>query len=207
MLNSRKPMVFVGAVVAGVIMLASTAFACTTFKGRQDVTAGGGTSQAWGDASTGMKHCTGSRAPTSNATVPTTGGVITVGAYPITDGDSSCPNSKLNPTKTTRPFPKRYHVYYVNRNGFVLDANGVWKWSVDCMASSGTRLAHADGGGDEIIIDGNGYSLGTGGTPGTRDYTVPGGQEANSTTDRAGVCISDTNDGEGNQVPLQVVAI
>ncbi len=207
MSNTRKPMIFGLAVAGSVVALGSAAFACTTFKGRMEVTAGAGTSKAWGKNS-GMTHCPAPNDPKSVATVPTTGGNITVEIFPTGTSTTDCPSSQLSASKNTNPFPRHYFIYYVNRNGFV-DNSGVWKWSVDCMAGSGTRLNAADGQSNEIWITSNGRST-TGGSSapeGSRSYAVPGGQQANSATDRAGVCISDTGAGQGNQTPLQIVAV
>lgn len=198
-MNNRKSMTFGAAVVGVMLALASVAMACTTFKGRFDVTAGGATSSAWGDSSSGMLHCTGTYAPQSNASVPTTGGTITVSAVPTTAGVDGCSTSKLSDTQTSKNklIDRHYFIYYVNRNGFV-DSSGVWKWQEDCMAGTGsTKLSAADGKGDEIIV--------TNGQTGTRQYTIPTGQQANSATDRAGVCISDTGAGQGNQTPLAII--
>lgn len=205
--NNRKMMMFGTTVVGVMLALASVAMACTTFKGRFEVTAGSGVSKAWGKNS-GMTHCTGAFVPQSNATVPTTGGTITVGAYPTGTNVTDCPASQLSDSAiSTNPLRnRRFHIYYVNKNGFV-DNGGVWKWSVDCMAGTGsTRLSAADGKGDEIWIK-NGTST-TGGSAdpaGTRNYTIPSGQTLSSATDRAGVCISDTGAGQGNQTPLAIV--
>ena len=196
-MNTRKSMAFGATVVGVVLALASVAMACTTFKGRFDVTAGGSTSRAWG-ANSGMTHCGGAYVPQSNASLPTSGGTITVEAVPTTSGVDGCSTSKLTDTTiSTNPLKnRRYYIYYVNRNGFV-DNGGVWKWQEDCMAGGGTRLAAADGKGDEIKV--------TNGATGPRSYAVPSGQQANSATDRAGVCISDTGANNGNQTPLAIL--
>jgi hypothetical protein len=206
--NTRRKLSFAGSVTAIVLVLASAAFACTTFKGKFNVTAGPGTSTAFG-ANSGMKHCPPPNDPKSVAEVPTSGGTIQVEAFPTGTNTTDCPSSQLSASKTTMPFPRRYYIYYVNQNGFV-DNGGVWKWSVDCMAGSGTKLSTSETGkSDEIWINSNGRSTtGDSTSPeGPRYYTVPGGQAASSATDRAGVCISDTGAGQGNQTPLRIVSI
>lgn len=204
MTRNRKAMAF-GVTVLGVMLaLASVAFACTVFKGRFEVTAGGGTSKAWGRGSS-MMHCDGNKAPSSAAEVSEAGGTITVEVFPTGTTGISCPASQLSASSSTLI----YKIYYVNTDGFIAD-NGVWEWSVDCMAgASGVQLDAADGEGNKIYINSNGRSTvgdSTSDAEGSRNYTIPDTATPN-TTDRAGVCISDEAAGQGNQVPIKIVAI
>lgn len=209
MVKNRKAMVF-GVTVLGVMLaLASVAFACTIFKGKFVVTAGGGTSKAWGKNS-GMVHCTGDKTPTSGAKADPDGATITVEVFPTGTNTTDCPSSQLNESSSSQV----YRIYYVNLDGFT-DENGIWEWDVDCMASVGVvKLQDSDGQGGKIYINSNGRSTtgaSTSDPEGSRSYSIASGQAENETingvTDRAGVCISDDNAIEGNQVPLQIVQL
>jgi len=83
----RKGLSAVFVAVAAVLALASIAYACTVFKGKMTLTAGGGTSEAVGDPLAGMVPCA-SPTPTSGATV-TTNGTLRVQVAPAScDGTS-----------------------------------------------------------------------------------------------------------------------
>ena len=212
-MRNRKALLF-GTAVAGVVLfLGSAAFACTTYRGRLEVTAGAGTSKAWGKNS-GMTHCDKGTPyqVQSNATLPTTGGTITVGVYPTqTGGANNCPESKLSASSngTFGLLGRHYYVRYYNGAGFVADGT-TWKWNVDCMeGASGSRLSAADTGGNEIWINSDGFSTAAGSTTtaGTRQYTIASGQTANGTSDRSAVCVGDTGAGNGNQAPIRIVTV
>lgn len=84
--TTRKGMTFGTMVVAGVMILASAAFACTVYKGTMTVTAGGGSSQRTGSGM-GMGYCSGTTA-TSNADV-TSGGTFSITVQKFTGSGST----------------------------------------------------------------------------------------------------------------------
>lgn len=191
------------AATAGVVLLASPAFACTVFKGKMEVKRSGAspTSSAQGDGG-GMSHCANSIVDDATAT---SGNNIEVNVLP-----GNCTGSGTLPLD-------EYSVLFINTNGFV-DSFGDWDYndgSIDCMDTvngpqgSSVYLVDADNGSG-VHVDSAGYSLnGEPGDPGvgrgSRTYPLPTGLSTSGSAERAAVCLSDPTGGNANAVPLEII--
>ncbi len=184
-LNTRRMMSGVFVATATVLAVATTAFACTTYRGSETVTKTG-SSTAIGSNS-GMTYCNG---VTDGATA-SSGNSITVAVAPATCGGTSY----QLPSNT-------YDVSFINNKAYtmpfsswILDqANG------DCMAV---------GGSTGTVILKTGWSITTG--TASTSVTLPTGlttDHNNPSGTRSGVCVSDTStpmSSYGMEVPLKII--
>jgi len=173
----RKPLAFAFAVIAGVLLLTSAAFACTTFRGRFTVTAiapGSGSVTAVGSNS-GMNYCV---APTGTASLErdpqTKGGSFTATVAP----DNTCGASKLTAGLYTVTY--RYGPSVNNNNEYFATIN-------DCMNPLPTKTL------GPMVVDADGKGSGT--------YELIGPNPPGD----AQICVSDANGGQGNQVPVKLI--
>jgi len=178
--KNMKSKLIAGAAVAGAaLMLASTAYACTTFKGHGDLVGNASATHSIVDGNnSGMGYCT--LTPGAQAHGATTGSVTVVMS---TVNKAGCASTKLAANST-------YHVRYYNGAGFATSRKGVYNWNVDCMdGASGTFK-------QDVTTDANGgvtttVSLGTG------TNNIAGQDSA--------ICISDTGGFVGSQIPVHIV--
>ncbi len=195
--NTRKTALFGSTVVAVILALASVASGCTTFKGKMDVTAGGGTSTAIGNGS-GMGYCSGS--PTGGAKAQM-GSNQTI-AVSVAPADCSGTTYAL----TDRSGAGAYYVNFINWGkcgllfpkdctGFKIDSTGKYTWWYDCMGNPSSTAYHKNLGRMDV----------SGGT-GSGTYTITSEMmtKVNGPSDASGVCVSDANENEGNQAPIAI---
>lgn len=188
----QKRRLMTGAFVATawVLVLASTAFACTTFLGNMSVTAGGGTSSATGSTG-GMSYCSG----VTDGASASSSGTISVSVSPAT---GSCAGQLPNGT---------YRVTFINNNAYAMPfSSWILQSNGDCMAKGGstgtttleTSFTVTSGSGSDTSV------------------TLPSGLTADSNNPggtRSGVCVSDfpadpvMMSGSGMEVPLKIVTI
>lgn len=176
--NHRKPLVFAFGVMAGVLLLTSTAFACTAFRGRFTVTPtapGTGSVTAVGSNS-GMNYCAG---PTGTATfaAPYDFTAAVTAAAGIT-GCNGGNGSKLSPGLYTVTY--NYGTSVNNNGQYIATIN-------DCMNLSTRQLG-------SMVVDANGDGSGS--------YRLPA--SLNNIGD-AQICVSDPTGGQGNQVPVKLI--
>ncbi len=195
-MKSRKRLAFGFTVVAAMLALASVAYACTTFKGKLQVTTGSTSSSAIGNG-TGMGYCSGS--PTGGATVARGANrSITVAVSPQACGSTTYQLSDRSGTGA-------YYVNFINWGkcgillttdctGFKIDNTGKYTWWYDCMGTASTGYAKNLGRMD--------VSSGSG----SRTYTIASTMmtRANGPSDASGICVSDSGENEGNQAPIAI---
>jgi hypothetical protein len=199
--GNRRGLLFGSAVVAIVLALASTAWACTTFKGRMTVTdANGNSSTVVGDGS-GMDFCDtgfGDKVPAADTgATGTPGAQITVSVEPA---DCNGTTFQLD--------DGNYDVNFVNwvteqnqtKSGFKsTDGGATYDWWADCMSGIlGAQVVLAD----QTFQVVNGTNTGT-------PYTLPGANEIDwkvndLTTDQSAVCVSSNGGGQGLQAPILI---
>lgn len=167
----RKGILFSFAIIAVVLGLSSTAWACTVFKGKMTLkgNAASTSSTIYGN-NTGMGHCGLSGFAKAN-----TPGSVFVSVAPAV---SSCSGSHSLPNGYT------YAVSYISQ-GF---NNGVYDLNRDCMWNGGTtgRIALYNSSGSALISVSGGSGSGT--------YNLPSGLAKQDAAPYEGaVCVSDTN--------------
>ncbi len=187
--TNRKSLTFGTMVVAGIMVLASTAFACTTFKGTMVVTGNSvtaGTSTAVGKSDSGMKHC--KVTPGANAT--NTAGSVTISSS--TTNLSGCPVSNLDGTTL-------YEVNFVGGKAFGKFPNGplgTYQWLIDCMSPPGSGVTNIG----SVTTASNGDVAAT-------SFNLPSGLTNNNSGEDSAVCLSTPNGGNGNQAPVHIVSL
>lgn len=198
MLRYRRQLLITLMLAALGLLVASSAFACTVWKGKFSVTGdSGGTVEAIGAGQT-MVDC----AAATGTAEATNGGWVTITMEPGT-----CDGSTY-----TLSAGDDYEINYINDEaylpaGFPTHRN----WLLDCMSPADGvdvhRLQPRDNGTADVEIDINGYSLDDTGSPGSRDFDLPtlGNYQANSMTDESAICISDPSAGEGMQAPINMI--
>ncbi len=173
--TTRKGMTFGTMVVAGVMILASAAFACTVYKGTMTVTAGGGSSQRTGSGM-GMGYCSGTTA-TSNADV-TSGGTFSITVQKFTGSGS------------TKTCTDQLNIDWYDVNYTTAGATG------DCMSSDPASILIQEGDATAktgLSVDSTGSGSGS--------FTFP----STSHLGAIGICVSDDGSAEGMQVAADVV--
>ncbi len=187
--TNRKGLTFGTMVVAGVMVLASAAFACTTFKGTMTVTGNSqtpGTSTAVGKNSS-MSHC--SVTPGANAT---SGGSVTISS--TATNLSGCASSTLNANTV-------YDVNFVGGKAFGKPNPGptaVYQWLIDCMSPPGGSVKNLG----TATTDPSGNVAAT-----TYSLTPAGSLTNNNLGEDSAVCLSTPSGGNGNQAPVHIVSL
>ena len=180
-------------VAVGIVLMASVAFACTTYQGKMTVTAGGASSISQGnnncDVSCGaangsMRWCNGI---TLGAHVPaSTGGSATVTMATTTACVAHSPSWPENHLAGSTTFD----INYIN---------------VDYMLTSTTTVGNP---GDCMSWNGSGGMVNittattTSGGGFTKSITIPSGT-ANTGSYYSGLCVSSSNSDYGNQAGVQ----
>lgn len=210
-LKSRKSLGFGFAVVAGVLVMASAAYACTIYKGKMTVTVGGTTSTADGNQGS-MTHCVDPRL-TADLVPPDTGhGSVAVfnglntqmpnGAATMTVNISTGKATECNTTGNFLPDGPYYVSYHAD-------------FGIDCMVQ---------GGGTPQFIHPNKYVIAGGagaGNPAVQAFNnIPAYGEGYihnapppPDSGYAGICLTqdllnrggDTGVLKGNKVPVKVI--
>lgn len=194
--RSRKFITGGAAVLGGIMLLGSSAYACTTFKGKMTVTGGGGSTAATGanNPLNGMSWCS---VPTDNAAAPTGGAHGADGsAITVTIQPAACTLTTASPSTRTN-----YDINFINGKAFTYTISGTTgkrvysSWILDCMSPSGGTVQN--------LASGKSYTMGA-----TTSYSVslPAVTNANASGDASAVCFSDPNGAEGNQVPIIITA-
>lgn len=190
--RTRKIVIGGAAGVAAIMLLASSAYACTVFRGKMTVTGGGGSTFATGNNSS-MSWCA---APADNASASSGGGAkgadgssITVTIQPG-DCNTSSPSSRSD-----------YDINFYNGKAFTYTISSTTgkrvysTWLVDCMSPRDAGVVNLGYGGV--------YTNGT-----TKSWTValPSVTNANASGQASAVCFSDRFGNNGNQVPILITA-
>ena len=176
----QRRLVMVAVVIGVSLALASTAFACTIFRGKFVVTgSGGGTVYAVGD-NNNMAWCAGF--PKGTATAPANGGTITV---KVAKAKAPCPLSRLPEGK--------YDIRFFN--GAAHTKSPDRDWQVDCM------------GGDDILLSVKIGSLYVNeyGAGGPKTIALPSGLIPNGANDESAVCVTGAGATYGNQAPITIL--
>lgn len=205
--NRKFILVFLSA--ATVLALASSAYACTAFRGVLELTGnksgawpGSPTSKTIGANNGGMAHCNGS--PTGYARATQTSGLVDVLVRPTVSGDG-CHSS------TNKLAGGTYDVNYVNGAAFSGDVPGSYRnYLIDCMSEDGTTVKNLG----VLTIDSAGYSLKADGTRGAQNYPLGNSATTNNVDpvtnkplDESAICVAGPNQGisQGNQGPVAIV--
>ncbi|MGH9151575.1 MAG: hypothetical protein ACRD03_04010 [Acidimicrobiales bacterium] len=162
------------------LALASTAFACTIFRGKFVVTgSAGGTVRAVGNDEN-MSWCAGF--PKGTATAPANGGSITV---KVAKAKSPCPLSRLPEGK--------YDIRFFNGAAHTITPDR--DWQVDCM------------GGDDVLVSVRigGLYVNQYGAGGPKTIALPSNLIPNGPNDESAVCITGSGATFGNQAPLTIL--
>ncbi len=191
--HHRKPLVFGFVSAVAVMTLASTAFACTFFRG---------TMKAQGNATTdvvtvignntGMGYCGNTISGFAKATKSS--GVVAILLQPA----STC----LDGNGVNRLPRDTYSVDFINGAAYTTDSSGKTTMKLDCMTPGGDTGTTNIG---SIAVDSSGFSLKTDGTRGARAYALPSGLTANGPSDESAVCVSDSTATDGHQAPIVIV--
>lgn len=199
---TRKGLFGAFTAAAAVLVLASAAFACTTYRGRMTVTINSGddghshTSTAGIGNNSGMGYCStkpsgwnSSNNPKGQAHLRTTGGSITVN---VAAQDDVC-KGLLSGTNRLSNGTDTYNVNFNPGKMFTsaTSHNEPYVRYGDCMNSEPGN----------VVLDAN-FDVSSGGGTGT--YTI-GSNTANATGEDGGVCVAKDGNGEGMQVPLTIV--
>jgi len=180
--------VAVGVVAA---LASSTAYACTFYKGKMVVTAGGGSTTVVGTGNS-MSYCAGY--PKDTAGSPgggahaAPGGKITISVSPA----SGCNTSKLDPNTYYANFvgtvAYSFHVSPTTHRRIYSD------WKLDCMTRGGIVKGLAP---STLKVPSSGVASGT--------FTLPASVKKNGPTDASAVCLTDSHSFIGNQAPIIVL--
>ncbi len=223
--NFRKKAVLSSTVVAGVLVMASAAFACTSWIGQFQVTGNAGTSgtvTADGKGTTTsftMTQCVDSPIAKSTNGSPTRGSVtiwtgqVNSGCSNITGADGRLPEcgSGGSPATCTGSNKRQYDIRFFNSSYGLLGKQGYsthTQWSQDCM--NGGILGATRLGGVEVDSSGNLSRVVDGGTYDSTTkkatFNLPTGVlNTDSGGKESAACISDTNAYYGNQAPLTII--
>jgi len=177
-----------GCAVAGVVMMvSSTAFACTAFVGKMVVTGGGGSTTVIGTGG-GMQYC---KAPADNAAAPgggahgTSGSSITIAVSPAACG------------VTTKLTKNVYNVNFSNGSAYnftITATTGKRKYGAyksDCMSRGSGVVGLSP---STLNVPDSGIASGT--------FTLPAGLNKNGPSDASEVCVSDAHAFQGQQAPI-----
>jgi hypothetical protein len=184
--NLRKALLAGAGVVATVLVIASTAYACTVFKGRLTLTGNG--NQPTGSSVTlgknaGMQHCANS--PSGYTSAPLSGGTVDVVVAKNTTGTTACPNSQL-PADT-------YDINYENGAAFSGDLPTSYRnWLIDCMSPHSNNLT-------TMTVDSNGDGSKTGVSLNSTERNTKVGSQI---VDESAICVSTSDGAYGNQGPI-----
>ncbi len=191
--HHSRPLLFGFVSAIAVMALASTAFACTVFRG---------TMKARGNATTdvvtvignnvGMGYCNGAISGFAKATKSS--GAVAILLQPA----STC----LNSSGVNKLPQDTYSVDFINGAAYTTDSSGTTTRKLDCMTPGGDAGTTNIG---SIAVDSGGYSLKTDGTRGSRSYALPSGLTANGPSDESGLCVSDSSAVDANQAPIVIV--
>jgi hypothetical protein len=198
--GNRRGLLFGSAVVAIALALASTAWACTTFKGRMTVTdANGNSSTVVGDGS-GMDFCDtgfGDKVPAADTgATGRSGSQITVSVAEETCAATG--KFKLDPGEYDVNFVNWVREQGQTKSGFnSTDGGATYNWWADCMSG----------------ILGAQYNLGTLTVgdlgSGKGGYSLPSDPLTvnDPATDQSAVCVSSPGGGQGLQAPILITTI
>ena len=197
-LKNRTSKLLGGFIVLGVAVVATAtvAFACTTYQGKETVTAGGKSSVTQGDNNCGhtggcgfangsMTYCSTSLGTPASLTA-SAGGSITVTVDPTT----SCPSGYGQNQLATGT----YDVNFINgtssngSRGAISSSDVSIENSEDCMTWNGGSITPLD----------HNYSVNSVGH-GSATESIASGQTANTGGYLAGICVSTTNSDYGNE--------
>lgn len=201
-MNARKKLTFGFAVAAVVLLLSSTAWACTVWKGKMTVTVNdtrtgtGGTVNGWG-ANSGMQNCPTkpwegqARAHVGDSTGHVGSGV-TVTVAGTTSTEVGICASKLA--------ANTYDVNFLNTGtGDFVGEGAARTWAHDCMTGGHPKTFKIG----SISVDSNGNGSVT-----IAEIKKPAAM-GNEITDLPGtesaICVSDANASQGMQNPVFVV--
>lgn len=208
--TTRRSAIFAFTVVAAVLALSSAAFACTQWKGRMTVTAGGGSTSALGSGNQ-MTYCDPANPHTDTGGGAKVAALPTAGSITVTVGAEACLNGNAGNKQLTKgsytvnylPAPTEY----VPLQQYVPSAPFNPQLFTDCM--NGT--AQQGGGG---VLAATGSVTGGMGTPigtinvdssgnGSGSYSLAGVGAAAGPHDSSLICVAAVT--EGMQVPFTFV--
>ncbi|MDP9386902.1 MAG: hypothetical protein M3Q48_02975 [Actinomycetota bacterium] len=182
-------------VAAAVLTTSSAAFACTIFRGEMTITDTDGVSRS-GAPATVTPHVSRAIGNNSNmgycklepGATGKTGDVVTI---EVKAAGSPCKASTLTPNTV-------YDVNYVNGRAFYDPKSPAFPygWQIDCMSP---RDPGVEPLGAQVTADAAGLIA-----PFQR--TLPT-SSANASGEDSAICISTTGGGNGNQAPIQIVAL
>lgn len=193
------------AALAGALLVASTAWACTAFLGTFEVTGdGGGTVKAIGkdnfdknDASNTTFTMSQDIEGRTEATSGATGGGD-AGWFEVSTTKSKATNSKLPATNSEHPYRDRlvgkYRINYLNGPAYATHD----QWTLDCMSYTVEETTRAIELGRVTVLDSGkieGQPVG---------FDIPAQTTADEVGE-SGVCISDEGGWFGNQAPITML--
>jgi len=189
--KARRILVTMGGAAGAALLMASAAYACTTFKGTLTLTAGGGNTKVVGSGN-GMSYCSGY--PKDNAAAPAggahgkAGGVVKVAVAPST----GCNTLQL-PADT-------YLVNIGNGKAYGFTVNAAThkrtygSMQIDCMTPSRgiTPLSPTS-----LSVPASGSASG--------NFTLPGSLNKNGPSDASAICVANRGGSLGLQAPIIIV--
>lgn len=180
-----------------VLVLASAAFACTTYKGMMTVTAGTTASVVVGDNTNGShRYCSPILGPGAQAS---SGSTVAIKVGPAAD----CLGGSASPTVGQNKLAGTFNVKFYNGAGFTGGATS-YAWNTHCGPNGPGVLLSDPGTGLTAVmaVDVTGA--------GQVAVTLPTGLTANSMGDASAICVNDTtatagNPKDGNQAPIVII--
>jgi hypothetical protein len=178
------------AVVGVALMVSSTAYACTAFRGKMVVSGGGGSTTVVGTGG-GMQYC---NKPVDNAAAPgggahgSSGSAITISVSPATCG------------MTTQLVKNVYNVNFVNGSAYTFKINATSHkrvysaYKLDCMSRGAGVVGLTP---STLAVPDSGVASGS--------FTLPGGLTKNGPSDASAVCVADVHAFQGMQSPIMIV--
>lgn len=183
----RRKTMFGFSMVAWILVFASAAYACTVFKGKMTVTdPSSRVSSAQGDGG-GMSHCVGT--VTDGARAASGGGT----SVTVAVSAGTCMGSGSLPNNT-------YDINFINHTAFDYISSA---WKLDQV--TGNCMSGTGGSSGTTSLTPAAFTI-TGGTgSGSATVTIPASSADTPSTERSGVCVSDSSGGSGNEVPIRIV--